>query len=159
MAALKEAALMLKTRLTDLGLKPFLKTTGGKGLHVVVPVTPKQDWAFVKEFTKAVAQSLVRRETRSVYSDHVQGKAQGKELFIDYLRNAKTATAVRAYSTRARPGAPVSPAATLGRTQKDPRGDFTIETVPKRLARLRNDPWNGYERARKPLTANMLKNY
>ena len=44
---------MLKTRLTDLGLKPFLKTTGGKGLHVVVPVTPKQDWPFVKEFTKA----------------------------------------------------------------------------------------------------------
>ena len=154
--ALKEAALMLKTRLTDLGLKPFLKTTGGKGLHVVVPITPKQDWAFVKEFTKAVAQSLVREKPDRYIATMSKAKRKGK-IFIDYLRNAKTATAVCAYSTRARPGAPVSLPLRWDELKKDPRGDFTIETVPKRLARLRNDPWNGYERARKPLTANMLK--
>ena len=153
--ALKEAAQMLKTRLTDLGLKPFLKTTGGKGLHVVVPLTPKQDWAFVKEFTKAVAQSLVREKPDRYIATMSKAKRKGK-IFIDYLRNAKTATAVCAYSTRARPGAPVSLPLRWDELKEDPRGDFTIETVPKRLARLRNDPWKDYEHSRKPLTANML---
>lgn len=155
-SALKQAALILRKRLTGLGLPAFLKTTGGKGLHLVVPIVPQHDWSFIKAFTKTVAQSVVRENPERLIATMSKAKRKGK-IFIDYLRNAKTATAVCAYSTRARSRAPVSTPLRWEELQHDVRGKFTIRTVPERLARLKKDPWDGFEAARTALTDKMLK--
>jgi bifunctional non-homologous end joining protein LigD len=155
--ALKEAALTLHKRVSDLGLSGFLKTTGGKGLHLVVPVTPKKNWTFVKEFTKALAQSIVHESPDRYTATMSKAKRKGK-IFIDYLRNAKTATAVCAYSTRARAGAPVSlPLRWDELKNDDVRAEFNIYTVPKRLERLKKDPWADFEAARRTITDGMMK--
>src|SRR6266576_2698594 len=154
--ALKDAALMLRARLTDVGLGAFLKTTGGKGLHVVVPITPKHDWNFAKKFAKSMALSIVRENPDRFIATMSKAKRKGK-IFIDYLRNAKTATAVAAYSTRARSGAPVSTPLRWQELKDDVRLEFTIRTLPKRLARVKKDPWDGFEAARATITDNMLR--
>jgi bifunctional non-homologous end joining protein LigD len=154
--ALKAAALKLRGRISDLGLGAFLKTTGGKGLHIVVPITPKHDWTFAKDFSKSVAHSIVRENPERYTATMSKAKRKGK-IFIDYLRNAKTATAVCVYSTRARFGAPVSAPLHWDELKRDIRGDFTIRTVPKRLDRLRKNPWDNFEAARTPITGKMMK--
>jgi bifunctional non-homologous end joining protein LigD len=149
---IREAALALRERLTGLGLGAFVKTTGGKGLHVVVPITPKQDWESVKTFAKKVAEDLNAESPELYIATMSKAKRKGK-IFIDYLRNARTATAVSAYSTRAHAGAPVSVPVDWDELAMDVRGDhFNIHNLPERLARLRTDPWEGYERARRPIT-------
>jgi bifunctional non-homologous end joining protein LigD len=85
-----------------------------------------------------------------------KAKRAGK-IFIDYLRNGRTASAVCAYSTRARPGATVSVPVRWPELTEDLRGHFTVRNVPERLARPRKDPWEDYEAARRPLTAKMLR--
>ena len=154
--ALKEAAQRLRSRLADLGLRAFLKTTGGKGLHVVAPIAPKQDWDFAKEFSKAVAESIVREAPDQYIATMSKAKRQGK-IFIDYLRNARTATAVCAYSTRARSGAPVSVPLQWDELVEDIRAEFTIRNVPQRLRRLRKAPWEEYEQAHAAITRTMMK--
>jgi bifunctional non-homologous end joining protein LigD len=154
---IREAAETLRGRLSGLGFTAFVKTTGGKGLHVVVPITPKQDWDRVKAFTKQVAEDLVREAPQLYTATMSKSKRQGK-IFIDYLRNARTATAVSAYSTRARANAPVSAPVHWDELATDVRGEFfTIRNVPDRLARLRRDPWEGYEKARRPITNAVLR--
>ncbi len=154
--ALKDAAMTLKKRISDLGLSAFLKSTGGKGLHVVVPVKPTKDWTFVKEFAKAVAQSIVHERPDRYTATMSKAKRKDK-VFIDYLRNAKTATAVCAYSTRARAGAPVSLPLRWQELKDDVRTQFTLHTVPKRLERLKKDPWDDFEAARRAITEKMMK--
>jgi bifunctional non-homologous end joining protein LigD len=152
----REAALVLRRRTADLGLSAFVKTTGGKGLHVVVPIIPKQNWDEIKTFTRKVAESLALEAPRLYTTTMSKAKRKGK-IFIDYLRNARTATAVCAYSTRAYAGAPVSVPVSWQELATDVRGaHFTIGNVPQRLARLRNDPWDGYEAARVNITDAML---
>lgn len=153
---LKDAALELRERLTNLGLNPFVKTTGGKGLHVVVPLKPKQSWKFVKDFTGAIAQSMVNDEPDRYTATMSKAKRKGK-IFIDYLRNARTASAVCVYSTRASAGATVSMPLRWEDLKSDPRDKFNIETVSKHLAR--RDPWTDFEDARAPLGAAMLKQF
>src|SRR5205085_9950018 len=84
-----------------------LRTTGGKGLHVVVPITPKLPWPEVKEFSGLIAQFLVRAEPR-LFTAKVAKERRENKVFVDYLRNSETASAVSAFSARARPGAGVS---------------------------------------------------
>ena len=153
---LKEAAETLRSRLSDLNLGAFVKTTGGKGLHVVVPVTPKRDWHFVKDFCKAFAEGVVRSAPDQYTATMSKSKRKGK-IFIDYLRNARTASAVCAYSTRARSGAPVSLPVRWEELTNDIRSNFNIKNVPQRLARLRGDPWADYESARAPIARDMMK--
>ena len=153
---LKEAAQTLRSRLADLKLGAFVKTTGGKGLHVVVPVTPKQDWSFVKEFCKALAQSIVRGAPDQYTATMSKTKRKGK-VFIDYLRNARTASAICAYSTRARSGAPVSVPLDWNELSRDVRSRFTVRNVPERLTRRQKDPWQDYESARAPITRALMK--
>jgi bifunctional non-homologous end joining protein LigD len=153
---LKKAAQTLRSRLSDLGLPAFLKTTGGKGLHVIVPTTPKRDWNFVKDFCKAVAESMVRSAPDQYTATMSKAKRKGK-IFIDYLRNARTASAVCAYSTRARSGAPVSVPLDWEELTKDLRSAFTVRNVPRRLAGQRKDPWADYESARVPINQDMMK--
>jgi bifunctional non-homologous end joining protein LigD len=102
-----EAAVGVREALLEIGLKSFAKTTGGKGLHVVVPLTPKLGWDEVKAFAKWVADSLVA-QSPGQFTANMAKKARGGRIYLDYLRNSRGATAVGAYSPRARPGAPVS---------------------------------------------------
>ncbi len=154
---IKEAAETLRDRMSGLGFSAFVKTTGGKGLHVVVPITPKQDWEAVKLFTKKVAGDLVREAPQRYTATMSKSKRKGK-IYIDYLRNTRTATAVCAFSTRARANAPVSAPVHWNELATDVRGEyFTIRNVPQRLARQRTDPWEGYEKARRPIPDKLIK--
>jgi bifunctional non-homologous end joining protein LigD len=153
----KEAAQALRERLSDLGLRSFVKATGGKGLHIVVPIVPRQDWDVIKAFARKVAESFAEGAPELYVATMSKAKRKGK-IFIDYLRNARTATAISAYSTRAYAGAPVSVPLTWDELATDVREDhFTIRNVPQRLAHLRRDPWEGYEKLRAPLKESMLK--
>jgi bifunctional non-homologous end joining protein LigD len=154
--ALKAAAEHVRTRMRELGLGAFVKTTGGKGLHLVVPIAPKQSWEFVKDFSRSLAESLAREAPERYTITMSKAKRRGK-IFIDYLRNSRTASAVCAYSTRARPGATVSVPLRWQELTQDLRGHFNMRNVPERLARLGKDPWDDYEAARRPLTAKLLK--
>jgi bifunctional non-homologous end joining protein LigD len=145
-----EAAVTLRARLDALGLTAFLKTTGGKGLHLVVPVAPDTAWEGAKAFTKQVVDAMVADEPRKYLSTMTKEKRKGK-IFLDYFRNARGATAVCAFSTRARAGAPVSvPLAWEELTPKGPLS-FDVRTVPERLARLKTDPWADFDAARAPM--------
>lgn len=152
-----DAAVDLRDRLSPLGLGAFVKTTGGKGLHVVVPIEPKQNWNQVKAFAKAFAESAAH-DSPDLYVATMSKSRRAGKIFIDYLRNARTATAVCAYSTRARDGAPVSVPIGWDELRVDPRLDhFNVRNVPQRLVRLREDPWSDYKAARRPLTKAMEK--
>jgi bifunctional non-homologous end joining protein LigD len=152
---LVEAARLTKKLLEGVGLECFLKTTGGKGLHVVAPIEPGLPWDDVKEFTRDLARMLVRARP-DLFIDTVSKSKRGGRIFVDYLRNAETASAVAAYSARARPGATVSmPLAWKELGRADVRARYTVRTVPRLLARRRADPWAGYEAARRPVTRKM----
>jgi bifunctional non-homologous end joining protein LigD len=126
---------------------------------VVVPIKPKQDWDTVKAFTRQIAEELAHEAPQLYTSTMSKVKRRGK-IYVDYLRNARTATAVSAYSTRARQNAPVSVPIHWDELATDIRGEyFTIRNVPQRLARLRKDPWDGYEAARRPITDRMINNF
>jgi len=152
-----EAAQLTKALLDELGLVSFLKTTGGKGLHIVTPIQRTFGWDEVKTFTKLVADHLVTTIPQRFTSNMAKRVRKGK-IFIDYLRNARGATAIAAYSTRARPGAPVSvPIAWDELTRDLPSDYFTVLNLPDRLKRLRRDPWEAYDRSARRLTAEMSK--
>ena len=102
-----EAAIEVRDRLAQLGLGTFVKTSGGKGLHVVSPLRPKADWEAVKGFCKSIADAMAADGPDRFIATITKSKRRGMVL-IDYLRNGRGATAVAAYSTRARPGAAVS---------------------------------------------------
>jgi bifunctional non-homologous end joining protein LigD len=154
--ALKAAAAHLRGRMRDLDLGAFVKTTGGKGLHIVVPIAPKQNWEYVKAFSRSLAES-VAREAPDRYTTTMSKAKRRDKIFIDYLRNSRTASAVCAYSTRARPGATVSVPLRWQELTKDLRAHFNMRNVPERLARLGKDPWDDYDAARRPLTKKLLK--
>jgi bifunctional non-homologous end joining protein LigD len=152
-----DSAQAMRQRLSDLGLHAFIKTTGGKGLHLVVPIAPRHKWDEVKEFSKRVADSMAR-EAPERYTSTMSKTKRRHKIFIDYLRNSRGATAVAAYSTRAKPGAPVSTPLEWRELTNEIRSDhFTIRNLPERLSRLRKDPWENYEEARRPITAAMKK--
>jgi bifunctional non-homologous end joining protein LigD len=138
-----EAANEVRAFLKRLKLNSFAKTTGGKGLHVTVPIARRYSWADVKAFTKAVAERIAV-ESPDRYLTKISIAERKGKIFIDYLRNDPTSTAVGPYSTRAREGAPVAtPLSWRELTAKlDPHA-FDIRSVPKRLAKLRSDPWAG----------------
>jgi bifunctional non-homologous end joining protein LigD len=152
-----EAAQLTKTLLDELGLVSFLKTTGGKGLHIVTPIQRTFGWDEVKTFAKLVADHLVTTIPQRFTSNMAKRVRKGK-IFIDYLRNARGATAIAAYSTRAKPGAPVSVPIAWEELSRDlPSDHFTVLNLPDRLKRLRRDPWDAYDRSACRLTAAMSK--
>ncbi len=146
------AGIALKERLQGLGLNAFAKLTGGKGLHLVVPVEPGPTWPSVKKFTRAVVNEMVREEPRRFIASMSKVKRTGK-IFIDYLRNDAEATAIGAYSPRARSGAPVALPIEWDELEPDaPRAPrFGLLEVPKLIRTRRRDPWQGFEAARRPL--------
>ncbi|HMD34225.1 MAG TPA: non-homologous end-joining DNA ligase [Vicinamibacterales bacterium] len=149
--AVVEAARLVRALLEQMDLASFVKTTGGRGLHVVVPLAPRADWSACLSFARALANALVRARP-SMFTDQFARAGRADRILVDYLRNNRTNTSVAAYSTRARPDAPVStPIAWTELSADRPPGRFTIATVPQRLKRLRTDPWSAYWTNRQPL--------
>jgi bifunctional non-homologous end joining protein LigD len=138
------AARTVRDVLTVLGLQSWVKTTGGRGLHVVVPIVPRRDWSECLAFSRAVAEALVRTDPERYTTAFAKQGREGK-ILVDYLRNNRTNTSVSAFSTRARPGAPLS--MPVSWTELGPRlrpESFTVRTALRRIARLRSDPWSDY---------------
>lgn len=147
------AARAVRDRLLQLGLQSFAKTTGGKGLHVVAPIAPRASWDQAKAFARALALELVAREPDRYLAKASKTARRGR-IFLDYLRNARGATAICPYSTRAREGAPVAtPVAWSEVTARLEPARFTLLSVPRRLAKLARDPWEGYTKVRQSLPA------
>lgn len=145
------AAGEVRARLKEVGLVPFVKTSGGKGLHVVAPLQPKAEWPAVKSFCHDLAKAMARDDPDRFVSTVTKSKRQGK-ILVDYLRNQRGATAVAAYSTRARPGAHVSAPLTWEELADGALpADFTILSMPARLAALRRDPWADFAASARPL--------
>ncbi len=150
-----DGAVALRARLEELGLESFVKTTGGKGLHVVVPIQRKHPWPVIKEFSRAVATAVAKDDPGFVVT-MTKAKRTGK-IFLDFFRNDRGATAVAPYSTRARPGAPVAtPLFWDELSPKLPPNHFTVENLPRRLALLKEDPWTKMLTVRQSITAKML---
>jgi len=152
-----EAAIEMREALLGIGLQSFPKTTGGKGLHVVVPVTPKLEWDAIKEFAKWVSERFTAAYPER-FTTNMAKRARTGRIFIDYLRNGRGATAIGAYSPRARPGAPVATPLFWEEVEKGAKPDaFTIETVPGRLAQLKSDPWTDMRNIRQSISARVRK--
>ena len=150
-SAVIKAAEEVRDRLAKEGLAAFVKTSGGKGLHVVTPLEPMADWEAVKTFTKTMAERMAADSPDHYVATITKSKRQGK-ILIDYLRNQRGSTAVAAFSTRARNGASVS--APLTWDELGPGigpAYFTVSNMPTRLASLTTDPWEGFRAAAKPL--------
>ncbi len=146
-------ALAIRQALEQLGLRSFVKTTGGKGLHVVVPVKPTLGWDAAKEFTRALVMSLSAAAPER-YTASVAKKARRGRIFIDYLRNGRGATAVAAYSTRARPSATVSAPVSWQEIENGIRSDqLTILNLLPRLRSLRADPWADFFTTKQSISA------
>jgi len=148
-----EAAMDVRDALAGIGLKSFAKTTGGKGLHVIIPLTPKLGWDEIKAFAKWVADSLVTQRPQDFTANMAKSARRGR-IYIDYLRNGRGATAVGAYSPRARPGAPVSTPVSWEEVEQNVKPDeFTVESVPQRLPALPGDPWAEIGKIRQTISA------
>lgn len=147
-----EAALRLRQHLEDLDLQSFVKTSGGKGLHLFVPLLPRTGWREAKEFARSVAEAIVQQNRRKFIATMSKAKRGGK-VYIDYLRTTRGTTCVAPYSTRARRGAPVSTPLTweeLAERQPGP-DEFKVENFSERLAGLNADPWEGFFQVRQRL--------
>src|SRR3569623_36528 len=139
-----EAAHLVKGLLEEIGLRSFVKTTGGKGLHVVVPLRAERPWDEVKAFSRAVAYHFAKT-LPDRYTAKMTKRTRTGKIFIDYLRNGWEATAVAAYSTRARRGAPVSTPLAWKEMSEELRTDsYPVANIRERLAGLREDPWEEY---------------
>jgi bifunctional non-homologous end joining protein LigD len=146
-----EAALLTRTLLDELGLKSFVKTSGGKGLHVVVPLRSVAPWERVKDFSEAMVVHLARTVPERFVAKSGPKNRVGR-IFPDYLRNSRGATTAAAYSARARPGLGVSVPISWDELHDVGSGDhWTIVNVMRRLRSLKTDPWAGYPRTRQTL--------
>ncbi len=147
---LLEGTALAKKMLDLLGLASFLKTSGGKGLHVVVPLTPSEPWGYdeVKDFTQAIALHLARTIPQLFVAKSGARNRVGR-IFVDYLRNGTGATTVAAFSARARPGLGVSvPLRWSELAHIESAHAWNVRNLHERIARLKSDPWKGYGQVR-----------
>jgi bifunctional non-homologous end joining protein LigD len=151
-ARVAEAAELTKALLDELRLISFLKTSGGRGLHIVLPLVRRHGWDQCRDFAQAVSLHLAHTRPRRFAAKMGEQNRVGK-VFVDWLRNGRGATSVCAFSARARPGLPVSVPLTWEELVELRGGDhWTVRTLPQRLVQLReHDPWAGYERSRQRL--------
>ena len=154
---LREAALAIRKLLEDLGLESWVKTTGGKGLHVVVPLgRPLPDWETAKEFARGITR-FMEKLAPDMFTSKTGERNRKNKIFVDYLRNGFGATAVAAFSPRWRPGVGISTPVSWDEIDDDIRGThFNIHNVPDRIARQRKDPWARYWESNQPLTKRVI---
>lgn len=141
----------VRAMLTKLRLKAWIKTTGGRGVHIVLPIVPEQDWSECLEFARALAVLMVEQEPEKYTVDFRKAGREDK-ILIDYLRNNRTNTSICAFAVRAREGAPVS--MPIDWTDLKPTlnpARFTVQSTPAYLARRRGDPWREYWRSKQRL--------
>ena len=154
-----EAAFELRDLLADAGLRTFLKTTGGKGLHVVLPLARRHGWDEVKGFTRAVTETMAAAHPDRYTSNQLKARRKGR-IYIDYLRNGRGATSIAAYSCRARPGAPVSAPLEWDELRTAVRANtYTVETLPERLEAQAADPWGELRSVKQSITAAMKRRF
>jgi bifunctional non-homologous end joining protein LigD len=154
---LKAAAVEVRDFLDELGFDSFLKATGGKGLHVVAPLTPKLGWDEVKGFAKAVADALAAARPDR-YTANMAKKVRTGRIFVDYLRNQRGGTAICNYSTRARKGATVAVPLRWDELKAlRSAAPYNVNTLPARLKAMKRDPWEGYFSTRQSITAKARK--
>jgi bifunctional non-homologous end joining protein LigD len=144
----REALELTRALLDSLELKWFVKTTGGKGLHFVLPIVRRDGWDEVRVFARRIAEHLAT-SIPTLFTATMSKARRAGHVYVDYLRNGEGATAVTAYSLRARPGLPVSMPIAWEALDDDVRGDhYNLGNVPRILAGQRTHPWAGYEAAR-----------
>ena len=154
--AVVAGALEVRARLKKTGLASFVKTSGGKGLHVVAPLTPKKGWDEVKDFTHALAQAMAK-DSPGLYVATMSKKARRGRIFIDYLRNGRAQTSVATFSARARPGAPVATPVAWSELGPDlTPARFTVENLGRRLSALKRDPWSGFFKLKQTFDARKI---
>ncbi|HEY2892888.1 MAG TPA: DNA ligase D, partial [Pirellulales bacterium] len=152
-----ESAQQLRIFFEELGLKTFLKTSGGKGLHIMVPIERRLDWDEAKDACQQIAAAIVRADPAR-YTANMSKAARTNKIYVDYLRNARGATSVGAYSTRARGTAPVSmPISWEELPEIEGPAQFTLATAAERLATLKKDPWKDIGKTRQSLSKTVLK--
>ena len=152
-----EATRQLRARVESFGLATFLRTTGGKGLHIVVPLQPKAGWDDVKNFAQAVSELHAKDDPSHLTTNVSKAKRRGK-IFIDYLRNARGSTAIASYSARAREGAPVAVPLRWDELGAGLRPDrYNVDNLRRRLGALKSDPWADFYASARPLDARLLK--
>jgi len=153
----KKSALELRDVLNSIGLESFPLLTGGKGIHVIVPIARTQEWPEVKAFASGLARKLAASAPDRYVAQMSKARRKGR-IFIDWLRNERGATAIAPFSPRRRGGAPVAtPVSWEELPQFDSPAAFTIKTIGKRLANLKSDPWKGYFAVKQPLKASAIK--
>jgi bifunctional non-homologous end joining protein LigD len=139
-----DAAFRLRSVLEELGLESFVRTTGGKGLHVVVPLLRRSGWNEIGAAAAAAADYMVGRHPSRYVRTMTRSARKGK-IFIDHFRNRQGSTAIASYSTRALGGAPVAaPVSWEELSEGATPGDFTVRSIPDRLERLKGDPWKNF---------------
>jgi bifunctional non-homologous end joining protein LigD len=151
-----DGATEVRDLLQGLGLTSFLRTSGGKGLHVVLPLTRRNSWDELIRFAKSVTDRMVKAAPEHYIGTMSKAKRKGK-VFIDYFRNQRGATAIASYSTRARRGAPVAtPLAWEELTTRVKADAFRVDNVPKRLESQRAEPWANFFTTKQSITNRLL---
>lgn len=151
------AAEGLRERLRTMGLTSFLQATGGKGLHLVVPIKPTSNWDEVKQFAHAVSKAHAQGDPLALTTNMAKSKRQGK-IFLDYLRNGRGNTSIARYSLRAREDAPIATPLRWDELTPQTRSNrYTINNIRRRLSALPEDPWVGYEESRVAITSAMRR--
>ncbi|HZY63872.1 MAG TPA: DNA ligase D [Edaphobacter sp.] len=148
---LTNAASEVRSRLKAMGLESFLKTTGGKGLHVVAPITPDLDWPALKEFAHGFVNAM-ERDTPDLYLTKMTKSARKGKIYLDYLRNERGATSVAAFSPRARAGAPVSMPLKWTELKLNERPVFRVTEFEQWKRRLKSDPWKDMGKTKQRIT-------
>ena len=145
----------MRDRLKKIGLESFLKTTGGKGLHVVVPIVPELEWPAIKEFAHGFVLAMEKADP-ALYLTKMTKAARTGKIYLDYLRNERGATSVAPYSPRARVGGPVSMPLSWAELKLKERPVFRVAEFAEWRARLKKDPWKGLESVKQRVTKQAL---
>ena len=154
-SAVVDAALTMRERLEAIGLTGFVKTTGGKGLHITVPLVRRAGWDVVKDFAHALALDLAEREPARFLVNMSKSKRVGK-IFVDYLRNGRGNTAVLPYSARARDGLPVAMPIEWSEVEKVTPEQFDVRSALAWIAARDRDPWAELRSARRAISKDVL---